>query len=91
VLWDSSRSNIRLYVVPDRQGKGIGTGLLEHLKQMASTGRLLVGMWANAMLAIEYYQKRGFKLMPNKDELLMRYWDISQRQIETSVVPSIDL
>ena len=34
--------------------------------------------------------KHGFRLLPNKDELLRRYWDISQRQIETSVVLGLE-
>lgn len=79
------------YVLPDRQGKGIGTRLLDHLRHMTRTRQLLVGTWADATWAVEFYQKRGFKLMPNKDDLLMRYWNISQRQIETSVVLGIDL
>jgi GNAT superfamily N-acetyltransferase len=79
------------YVLPARQGKGIGTRLLNHLRQMTGTGRLLVGTWTDATWAIEFYQKQGFKLMPDKDELLMRYWDIPRRQIETSVVLGIDL
>jgi GNAT superfamily N-acetyltransferase len=79
------------YVLPGRQGKGIGTGLLEHLKKMTGTGHLLVGAWADATWAVEFYQKQGFKLMPDKDELLMRYWNIPRRQIETSVVLGIDL
>jgi GNAT superfamily N-acetyltransferase len=79
------------YVLPDRQGKGIGTSLLEHMKQMTRTGHLLVGTWADATRAVEFYQKQGFKLMSDKDELLMRYWNIPQRQIETSVVLGIDL
>jgi GNAT superfamily N-acetyltransferase len=79
------------YVLPDRQGKGIGTRLLDHLKQMTMTRQLLVGTWADATWAAEFYQKQGFKLMPDKDELLMRYWNISQRQIETSIVLGIDL
>jgi GNAT superfamily N-acetyltransferase len=79
------------YVLPDHQRKGIGTILLDQLKQMAMTKQLLVGTWADATWAIEFYQKQGFKLMPDKDELLMRYWDIPQRQIETSVVLGIDL
>lgn len=74
------------YVLPDYQGKGIGTKLLNHLKRMTSTRHLLVGTWADATWALDFYQKQGFKLMPNKDELLMKYWDISKRQIETSVV-----
>lgn len=79
------------YVLPDRQGKGIGTSLLEHLKQMTGTRQLLVGTWADATWAIEFYQKQGFKLMPDKDKLLMSYWNIPRRQIETSVVLRIDL
>jgi len=79
------------YVLPDHQGKGIGTSLLDHLKQMTRTKQLLVGTWADATWAVEFYQKQGFNLMPDKDELLMRYWNISQRQIETSVVLGIDL
>jgi GNAT superfamily N-acetyltransferase len=79
------------YVLPDRQGKGIGTRLLNHLKQMTSTRQLLVGTWADATWAIEFYEKRGFKLMPDKDGLLMNYWNIPQRQIETSVVLGIEL
>jgi GNAT superfamily N-acetyltransferase len=79
------------YVLPDRQGKGIGTILLDHLRQMTRTRHLLVGTWADATWAVEFYQKQGFKLMPDKDELLMRYWNIPRRQIETSVVLGIDL
>ncbi len=79
------------YVLPESQGKGIGTRLLDHLKQMTKTRQLLVGTWADAMWAVEFYQKQGFKLMPDKDGLLKRYWNIPGRQIETSVVLGIDL
>jgi GNAT superfamily N-acetyltransferase len=79
------------YVLPDQQGKGIGTRLLDHLKQMTTTRQLLVGTWADATWAIEFYQKHGFVLMPDKDELLLSCWNIPRRQIETSVVLGIDL
>ena len=79
------------YVLPDYQGKGIGTKLLNHLKQMTSTRQLLVGTWADATWAIDFYRKQGFKLMPHKDELLMKYWDIPKRQIETSVVLGMEV
>jgi GNAT superfamily N-acetyltransferase len=79
------------YVLPDYQRRGIGTRLLDHLRQMTKTKGLLVGTWADATWAIEFYQKRGFRLMPNKDELLNMYWSIPQRQIETSVVLSITM
>jgi GNAT superfamily N-acetyltransferase len=78
------------YVLPKYQKKGIGTNLLNHVKQMTKTKCLLVGTWADAVWAIQFYQKHGFKLMPEKDKLLRQYWDISQRQIETSVVLGIE-
>ena len=79
------------YVLPDYQRKGIGTILLNHMKQVTKTKYLLVGTWADASWAIEFYRKHGFKLMPNKDELLGKYWNIPQRQVETSVVLGIEV
>ena len=74
------------YVLPQWQKQGIGSKLLSHLKSLVTTSRLLVGTWADAYWAIDFYQKHGFNLRPDKDELLKTYWDIPQRQIETSVV-----
>ena len=74
------------YILPQWQRQGIASKLLEHLKSLTSTSRLLVGTWTDAHWAIAFYQKHGFNLMPDKDELLKSYWDIPQRQIETSVV-----
>ncbi|MFC1905711.1 GNAT family N-acetyltransferase [Chloroflexota bacterium] len=79
------------YVMSQYQRKGIGVRLLDHLKRITKTRNLLVGTWADASWAIDFYQKQGFKLMTNKDELLMKYWDIPNRQIETSVVLSIEI
>jgi GNAT superfamily N-acetyltransferase len=79
------------YVLPDHQRKGIGARLLSHLKGVTTTRRLLVGTWSDATWAVEFYQKHGFTLMPHKDELLRCYWDISPRQVQTSVVLGIDL
>lgn len=75
------------YVTPNRQGGGVGSALLEHL--LRSTDRpVLVGTWAAAEWAIRFYRRRGFE--PTSPErgaaLLERYWNISDRQIETSVV-----
>ena len=78
------------YVLPAYQRRGIGTGLLEHLKQLTSTRRLLVGTWAAAGWAIDFYRKHGFELLSDKDELLTTYWDIPPRQIETSVVLGVE-
>ncbi len=79
------------YVLPQWQKQGIGTKLLNHLKSLVTTPRLLVGTWADAYWAIHFYQKHGFTLLPDKDELLKTYWDIPQRQIETSVVLGMDI
>ena len=56
---------------------------------MASTGQpVLIGTWAAATWAIDFYRRNGFTLVPapDKDALLRRYWSIPERQIETSVV-----
>ncbi len=74
------------YVLPGNQKKGIGSALLEHVRGITTTKRLLVGTWADATWAVKFYQKHGFRLMPDKDRLLQTYWTISPRQIETSVV-----
>ncbi len=79
------------YVLPQWQKQGIGTKLLNYLEGLVTTSRLLVGTWADAHWAVDFYKRRGFSLLPNKDELLKTYWDIHQRQIETSVVLGIDI
>jgi len=79
------------YVLPRWQRQGIGSKLLGYLKGLVMTSRLLVGTWADARWAIAFYQKHGFSLLPDKDELLKTYWDIPQRQIETSVVLGMEV
>ncbi len=76
------------YVLPGCQRKGIGRRLLEYLAGLAETPEVLVGTWADATWAIRFYEKYGFKLMSSreKDRLLRTYWNIPERQIETSVV-----
>src|SRR5215831_11763739 len=75
------------YVLPTTQHRGVGSVLLRHL-QTASTRRLLVGTWADAHWAIRFYERHGFKLVPKSEtaSLLRKYWTISERQLETSVV-----
>jgi GNAT superfamily N-acetyltransferase len=75
------------YVLPSRQGEGIGRGLLEHLRAMTDRP-ILIGTWASAEWAIRFYERNGFELVSEerKNELLKTYWDIPARQIETSVV-----
>jgi len=75
------------YVRSDRQKLGIGGRLLSHLLSMAERP-ILIGTWADAAWAICFYQKHGFQLVSpeQKGLLLRRYWNIPERQIETSVV-----
>ncbi len=75
------------YVLPAAQQRGIGAQLLHHLLQDVSAP-VLVGTWAAAWWAIRFYEKHGFRLVTpaEKDRLLRRYWTISDRQVETSVV-----
>jgi GNAT superfamily N-acetyltransferase len=79
------------YVLPEHQRQGLGSRLLTHLKGLTTTPRLLVGTWADATWAIRFYEKYDFRLEPHKDELLQIYWDIPERQIETSVVLGLEL
>ncbi len=76
------------YVLPGCQRRGIGMKLLEYLRGLAETPEVLVGTWADATWAIRFYEKHGFKLVSSreKDRLLRTYWNIPERQIETSVV-----
>jgi len=79
------------YILTEQQQKGIGSKLLNHLRSLVSIPRLLVGTWADAHWAIDFYKKHGFVLLPDKNDLLKAYWDIPRRQIETSVVLGINL
>lgn len=75
------------YVRTASRGKGIGGKLLAHLKALA-TRPTLVGTWAAATWAISFYEKHGFRLVTweEKERLLRMYWNIPERQTETSVV-----
>ena len=79
------------YIATSHQKQGIGSQLLSHLRELTETRRLLVGTWADVHWALQFYEKHGFRLLPDKDELLRTYWQISDRQIEVSVVLGLDL
>ncbi len=75
------------YVRTASRRRGIGGRLLEHIKS-GTEQPLLIGTWAAADWAIRFYQGHGFDAVPRDaiPALLRRYWNIPERQIETSVV-----
>jgi GNAT superfamily N-acetyltransferase len=77
------------YVLSQYQRRGIASQLLDHLKEKVESSSLLVGTWVDATWAIKFYIEHGFTLLPDKDRLLRKYWNIPKRQIEASVVLGI--
>jgi len=75
------------YVRTSYQGKGIGSKLLLFLRKKTERP-ILIGTWADAVWAVKFYQRHGFRLVTfeEKNRLLRKYWSIPERQVETSVV-----
>jgi len=75
------------YIRSSMRNRGIGGELLTFLMRLTDKP-VLIGTWAAAGWAVRFYKKYGFEPVPEgeKDRLLMRYWNIPLRQIETSVV-----
>ena len=75
------------YVASNTQRSGVGTKLLRHVESLVDKP-ILIGTWATASWAIDFYRRNGFTLVSSedKDQLLRRYWSIPVRQIDTSVV-----
>ena len=75
------------YVASTLQRSGVGTRLLHHVQGFVDKP-ILIGTWAAASWAIDFYRRNGFSVVSSadKDLLLRRYWSIPPRQIETSVV-----
>jgi N-acetylglutamate synthase-like GNAT family acetyltransferase len=75
------------YVRTSERKKGIGSQLLNYLIAMSTTP-VLIGTWADAKWAIDFYVKHGFLMIEEneKNKLLFKYWSVPVRQVETSVV-----
>jgi N-acetylglutamate synthase-like GNAT family acetyltransferase len=75
------------YTATTLQRKGIGTKLLRHVEALADKP-ILIGTWADASWAIEFYRRNGFTVVSDgdKNRLLRAYWSVPARQVETSVV-----
>ncbi len=75
------------YVRTSARRGGVGGKLLAHLMGL-ERNPLLIGTWAAATWAVEFYEKHGF-WVTDRDQarrLLKAYWTVPERQIETSVV-----
>ena len=75
------------YVRTAQRGQGIGGELLGRIMAQA-TKPVLIGTWADAVWAVQFYEHRGFQVVSTdeKERLLRKYWTVPDRQIETSVV-----
>ena len=75
------------YVRTKLRNKGIGGQLLGFLRTL-SDRPILIGTWADAYWAVQFYQKHGFQsvTLEEKDRLLKKYWSVPDRQVDTSVV-----
>jgi N-acetylglutamate synthase-like GNAT family acetyltransferase len=75
------------YVRTAQRSRGIGGELLARIMDDA-TRPVLIGTWADAVWAVRFYERHGFKVVSaqEKERLLHKYWSVPERQIETSVV-----
>ena len=75
------------YVRTKARRRGIGSKLISVL-QKRNTKPILVGTWAAAYWAIDFYEKHGFsKQGPEMtSNLLKKYWSVPDRQARKSVV-----
>ena len=75
------------YVSSTSQRSGVGSKLLHHVEALVDKP-ILIGTWAAASWAIDFYRHNGFEVIDgdDKDRLLRTYWSIPARQIETSIV-----
>ena len=82
-----TRSFRHAYVRTAQRRRGIGGELLARIMDEA-TCPVLIGTWADAVWAVRFYERHGFKVVSNeqKELLLRKYWSVPGRQIETSVV-----
>ena len=75
------------YVCSSERRNGVGTKLLEHLEE-CSKKPILIGTWADATWAIEFYKKNEYRLILGDERgmLLEKYWTVSTEQASASVV-----
>lgn len=75
------------YVCATRKNQGIGGKLLSHLRELTSEP-ILIATWSNAIWAVRFYEKHGFRLVSREEgnRLQRKYWSSSEDKINASVV-----
>jgi GNAT superfamily N-acetyltransferase len=75
------------YVATAWQRQGIGAALLDHWRRRTPRP-ILIGTWAAARWAVNFYTRHGFVLVPEaeKNRLLAAYWTVPPEQVAHSVV-----
>ena len=75
------------YVAPSHRRGGVGAAILAHLHTI-SDRPYLVGTWAAATWAVDFYRKHGYRLVTEeeKDRLLAQFWTVPAEQVRASVV-----
>ena len=75
------------YVRTRHRRQGIGSELLRRVEAQ-SEKPILIGTWAAATWAIDFYRAHGYQVTSDavKTALLHRYWTVPEQQMATSVV-----
>jgi len=91
VMGIQHRQNVTLirhaYIYTSRQNHGVGGELLSHFKELTDEP-ILIATWSNAVWAIRFYEKHGFRLVSQEEgnRLQRKYWSSPEIKIKTSVV-----
>lgn len=75
------------YVRTSNQNRGIGGRLLSYLMGLTKEP-VLIATWSNAIWAIRFYEKHGFRLVSPEEgyRLQKKYWSTPESKIRASVV-----
>lgn len=75
------------YVLPDRQRRGVGSRLREHLEAMIPAGtRVIVGTYAANYKAGRALEKAGYRRAVDSEAVLRAYYSIPEDRLRSSVV-----
>ena len=74
------------YVLPDRQRQGVASLLHDHLEgQIHGVDRIIVGTYAANYKARHAFERFGYRLSPDPEAVLRRYYQIPQDRLLSSV------